>query len=232
MRVLVLVLALLLFSEFASSQTIYKCQVNGRTEYSGSPCHSGKEVKRMAPDGGPTPEDRARARMRFQAQLAEQRQVQASGRSADLQNPGVVDLNATRRTVGRSSDSTVSARDNEKVLTHDISGWDRKPRGQVQAEQEARATAAAPPPTGAAWESRRSTTHSISGWDTKSGREQVLDVAQREREQREIAARTIASCDSSGCTTISGTRYNMIGRDLVIGPSGSACTVAGNRLVC
>lgn len=223
-------LVLLLLAPAAASQTIYKCSVNGRTEYSGSPCYSGSELKRMAPDGGPTPEDRARARMRVQAQMAEQRKKEDDARAAVAHGAVVAEFGTVRRELDNVAQPT-SARDNEKELTHDISGWDRKPRGQVRAETEALESARAPPLTGAAWETKRSLTHSISGWDTKSGREQVLEVAAKERERRIIEATTIASCDPGGCVTLDGTRYNRSGSG-VIGPNGNACSVAGRRLVC
>jgi hypothetical protein len=66
----------------APAQTMYKCQVDGRIEYSGMPCAEGVELKRLAPDGGPTQEDRARAQMRVKA---EQQKAEAQNRvEADL----------------------------------------------------------------------------------------------------------------------------------------------------
>jgi len=52
----------------ASAQTMYRCQDGDRTVYSDKPCWSGVEVKRMLPSGGQTPEDKARAQMRLQAE--------------------------------------------------------------------------------------------------------------------------------------------------------------------
>lgn len=63
----------------AQAQTMYKCQNNGRIEYSDRPCWSGTEVKRMTPSGGLTPEDVERARMRA---AAEQVRVAAQEREA------------------------------------------------------------------------------------------------------------------------------------------------------
>jgi len=64
----VLLVALLLVGQAASAQVMYKCAAaNGKIEYSDRPCATGVEVKRLAPDGGPSPEDVARARMRVQA---------------------------------------------------------------------------------------------------------------------------------------------------------------------
>jgi len=76
------VLALLL-SAAASAQTMYRCQDNGKTIYSDKPCLTGVEVKRMGPNGGPTPEDVAKGRMRFDAER--QREMdQQRARAASL----------------------------------------------------------------------------------------------------------------------------------------------------
>lgn len=65
-----LIACLALTTASVSAQTMYKCQVNGKIEYSDKPCFNSNEVKRIAPDGGPTPEDRARALMRLNAERA------------------------------------------------------------------------------------------------------------------------------------------------------------------
>ena len=79
---LALLLGCFLATGSAYAQTMYKCQVDGKIEYSGMPCAEGVEVKRLAPDGGPTREDRARAQMRIKA---EQEHAEAQNRAeADL----------------------------------------------------------------------------------------------------------------------------------------------------
>ncbi|MEP6601369.1 MAG: DUF4124 domain-containing protein [Nitrospirota bacterium] len=60
----------LMLATSAGAQTMYKCQAAGKIEYSDKPCVTGNEVKRIAPDGGPTPEDRGRAFMRFREEQA------------------------------------------------------------------------------------------------------------------------------------------------------------------
>jgi hypothetical protein len=61
-----LVLIALFVAATCGAQTMYKCSVGGRVEYSDKPCEAGNEVKRLAPDGGPTREDRERALMRHE----------------------------------------------------------------------------------------------------------------------------------------------------------------------
>jgi hypothetical protein len=63
-----LFLGCLLVAGASFAQTMYRCENNGKVEYSDKPCLEGVEVKRLAPDGGPTPEDRARAQMRAKAE--------------------------------------------------------------------------------------------------------------------------------------------------------------------
>ena len=74
-----LVLAAMLVASAANAQTMYKCSNVGRIEYSDKPCLTGDVVKRIAPEGGPTPEDRARAQMR---QNAERARFEAQDRAA------------------------------------------------------------------------------------------------------------------------------------------------------
>ncbi len=86
------------------------------------------------------------------------------------------------------------ARDHEKDTTHDISGWDRKPRGQIREEEEAKAHALAQARAGipyapiarkagqASWENESVTEHSVSGWTRKTRGQAVQDAARREYE--------------------------------------------------
>ena len=95
---------------------------------------------------------------------------------------------------------------NEKITTHDISGWDRKTRGQIEAEEAAKGQARAraragdePAPSGAKgpvdrWESEKVLTHGRSGWDRKTRAEVVQEEGTKEfrREQaRQNSARTL-----------------------------------------
>jgi hypothetical protein len=78
------VLALLVGSG-ASAQTMYRCQDEGKTIYSDKPCLTGVEVKRMGPNGGPTPEEVAKGRMRFDAERQremDQQRARAANRGA------------------------------------------------------------------------------------------------------------------------------------------------------
>ena len=77
-NVCLLCTALVMAPSMVHGQTMFRCSENGKTTYSDRPCLSGDEVKRLAPSGGPTPEDAARARMRAQAD----RERAAAGGSA------------------------------------------------------------------------------------------------------------------------------------------------------
>lgn len=234
MRFCVLLLTLAVTTT-ASGQTIYKCVVDRRVQYSDVPCRDGVEAKRMAPDGGPTPEDVARARMRVQRDLAEQRQQEmAAQRARDAHHEA-------QRNAGLARDrdalaEKVEASDNEKVSTHDISGWDRKPKGQVAAEATAKQNARAQARAGAGydatkavpqevatakWADERVTVNSISGWSHKSRRQQVHDAAKRAYEDEidlieiERQPRTV--------TDIYGRTYNLNGSAAYDPISGRTC---------
>jgi hypothetical protein len=80
---LTLLLGCLLATEASFAQTMYRCENNGKVEYSDKPCTEGVEVKRLAPNGGPTAEDRARAQMHAKAEherLEAQERAEASQR--------------------------------------------------------------------------------------------------------------------------------------------------------
>jgi hypothetical protein len=118
-----IVLTCLLLAGSVSAQTMYKCQVNGKTEYSDKPC-AGAEVKKIRPDAGPSPEDQARAQMRLdndRVRYLNEAEPSRAGRVASMPKPRTADP------------------DDEKVLVHDRSGWDRKTRKQIAAEGAAKA---------------------------------------------------------------------------------------------
>jgi outer membrane murein-binding lipoprotein Lpp len=120
----IVVLACLLLAGSASAQTMYKCQVNGKTEYSDKPC-VGAEVKRIRPDAGPAADDQARAQMRLQndrRRYLGDTEPSQGGQLTSMPPPRVAD-----------------DPENEKVLVHDRSGWDRKTRKQIAAEEAAKA---------------------------------------------------------------------------------------------
>lgn len=236
-------LLFLLAAQGSLAQTMYKCQNAGKIEYSDRPCE-GVEVRRIAADGGPTPEDRARAQMRVAAEQARLSTHERQSAAFPYQNAGPA---AGRETSG------VFDPDNEKVTTHGSSGWDRKPRGQIAAEKKAiedareRAASGQPPPSngasqsGKAWESEKTLVHSQSGWDKKTRGEVVADKAsQAYRAERnriesssalDLTPANIASCDSGGCSDTNGQRYNGTGSTLVR-TDGKTCQRVGTILQC
>ncbi len=71
-----IVIAALAIASPASAQTMYRCLDLGRTIYSDKPCLNGDEVRQIAPNGNPTAEYLARARMKDRAD--EQRAITAA----------------------------------------------------------------------------------------------------------------------------------------------------------
>lgn len=99
------------------AQTMYKCQVGGKVEYSDKPCAT-TEIKKIQPLAGPTRQDQARAQSRLQADLAAEQGQPSSGQQ-----------------MKSASDPSKSA-DDEKVLVHTKAGWDRKTKAQIDASKE------------------------------------------------------------------------------------------------
>ena len=155
-----IVLALTAQASFA--QTMYKCQNARKVEYSDRPC-AGVEVKRLAPDGGPTPEDRARAKMRV---AAEQERFAAQERQVAATRSGIAN------TLPDQGTSSAPDPDNEKVLTHSKSGWDRKTVGQIKAERAAARERAGPANQPIAPSAPAQVTNCDAGgcWDTSGQR--------------------------------------------------------------
>ena len=71
-----IIIAALAIASPASAQTMYRCLDLGKTIYSDKPCLNGDEVRQIAPNGNPTAEDLARARMKTRAD--EQRAITAA----------------------------------------------------------------------------------------------------------------------------------------------------------
>ncbi len=244
----------------ANAQTMYKCQNNGKIEYTDHPCWSGTEVKRIAPNGGPTKEDIERARMRAAAERArnETQERQAAQERKAASGQSVAAGNDTAAGVAASRDAA-----DEKVLTHDRSGWDRKPRGQISAEEEARQQGRERARSGAGdagtvskagqgtWGSEKTLTHSPSGWNTstRSGAVQSeADRAYRDEKARLLAPATpapsaiaprpapagpsiVTTCDAGGCWDSSGQRYTTSGPSLVRS-DGKVCQRVGATVQC
>ena len=194
----------------ASAQTMYKCQLNGKIEYSDKPCVTGNEVKRIAPNGGPTAEDRGRAVMRLQA---ERERFDAQDR-ADAQARSNSANTDTRPAPKDAPGEFAAKRDTEKVLTHSKDGWDRKPRAQIEAERQARAlgTAAGIAGTGvptapgaqsndpSAGQNEKITVHGKDGWDSKTRG----DVVQSKAAAGYAAGRICTDIGNGNCVRADG----------------------------
>lgn len=71
----------LMLSSTAAAQTMYRCQDGAKVVYSDRPCLSGVEVKRIAPNGGPTREEVEKARMKSRVEEEKQRQEERAQRN-------------------------------------------------------------------------------------------------------------------------------------------------------
>jgi hypothetical protein len=227
-----------------AAQSMYKCTVNGKIEYSGKPCQNDAAQKVIRPDAGPNLSDQIRAQEEVET-LRAREQVREFQRAQARRDQDAAVREAERRESAAKPDP-----DNEKVMVHGPSGWDKKTRGQIAAEEAARERGRAraqgleapePPGTGTtgkAWEKEKVLTHSIKGWDHKTRAEIVKDEGAKE-ERRERASiesasagpSVITSCDSGGCWDTAGRRYNGSGGTLSR-TDGKVCTRSGNVLLC
>jgi hypothetical protein len=71
----------MLSSTVAAQTTMYRCQDGAKVIYSDRPCFTGVEVKRLAPNGGPTREDVEKARMKSKVEEEKQRQEERAQRN-------------------------------------------------------------------------------------------------------------------------------------------------------
>lgn len=95
----------LLLSTAVWGQTMYKCQDGGKTVYSDKPCTAGVEVKRLGPNGGPTPEEMSKNRMR----AVEERQREIDRQRAKAAGRGQAD--AEQHAKAASGTATAAAKE-------------------------------------------------------------------------------------------------------------------------
>jgi hypothetical protein len=219
-----------------TGQTMYKCVNAGKVEYTGKPCTTGVEGKRIAADAAPSQEDRMRAQMRFEAD-------RDRAAAADL---AVIESRNRRVAAARESGQKPAVPDdpaNERITTHDQTGWDRKTRGQIAAERRAEKVGIAAgdadakgPPTvpeasasdPKAWQNERVLTHTQRGWDRKTRGQLVQEKA---NDAYREAKDPIVVCVSGGCTDTLGRLYSG-------GPvfyerwDGTSCTRSGTMMTC
>jgi len=196
----------------------------------------------MAPDGGPTPEDRARAQARVKAEMqraAAQERADAAARAERLAGE-----EADRKRRNRAAaDAEREKLDNEKVLVHDSDGWDRKPRAQIDAEGRAEAAGrsaairgtgvpAAPGSTtrnAKGWQNEKVMVHDSRGWTEKTRGQVAQERANRAYE--ETKSPIISNCTPGGCTDTNGHFYSG-GPVLYVSEDGRSCTRSGSVLEC
>jgi len=185
---------------------MYKCQSNGKIEYSDKPCVTGSQVKRIAPNGGPTPEDRAQAVMR---QEAERARFDAQDEAAARER--VRSANATTKRIKDAPGEQAAKQDDEKVLIHRKDGWDRKPKSHSAAKEAAKQDARERARLEAPANSR-------------------YDGANPGAEPNSIA--NITSCNPGGCFDTLGRHYMGSGPTTMIRADGKVCQRVGQALDC
>jgi len=234
----------------AAAQTMYRCSEGGKTVYQGTPCASGTE-KRIAADGGPTREDVERARMRAHAaQQAEDDQLRARAVESARQSEQQERANAI---AAQNRDQMEKRKlEDEKVTVHGPSGWDRKPRGQLEAEARAVAAGrAAGSGTGerpviseassadkGAWQNEKVMEHGPNGWTQRTRGEQV----QRKANSSYGAARnppppppsvpTMPAVPPAMVQDQFGRQWINQGATVVSPRTGRVCVQAGNQIIC
>lgn len=207
----------------------------------------------MTPTGGPTQEEVERARMRA---AGEQQRAAEAKRMAGQERLTAQTEAPASGTGAASGASAARGPGNDRVLVSDRSGWDRKPQGQVAAEEAARqqgrerARAGAPDAgkvpaeSQGTWGQEKTLTHSRTGWDTPTRSSQVqaeADRAYRNEKARLSAPVTpsqspsgpavVTTCDAGGCWDTGGQRYTTSGPSLVRS-DGRVCQKVGSTLTC
>jgi hypothetical protein len=207
----------------ANADAVYRCQDGGKVSYSDRPCANGQE-RRIRTDSGPTDEDLARARARIDREIQTRRaKIAAEETSRQLRQQ---QYEKQLQAEAAATMLKPNPADDEKVLIGTKSGWDRKARGQLRAEAEARETGNAPPPTGAAWEKERQLVQTRSGWDKKTGRDRVRSVAEAARMPDPPMANSPAIVHDQY-----GTPWLNQGATALNPATGGQCDQVGNQLL-
>jgi len=198
-----LLLACLVFASSASGQTMYKCQVNGKIEYTDKPCGGATELKKIRPDAGATPTmttEEANAHYgRIRAgqiarddQLARDKAAGAAAATLDTQR--AVDFARDRR----------NAEVEGFLKEYGANVWNtqRQHRGGATPTNEMLGTTKPPP---------------------------VAPVPALI--QPGVNPTNITTCDAGGCWDNLGNRYNGNGQTL-FRTDGKVCQRAGTVLIC
>lgn len=220
---------LALMTANAMGQSLYKCQAGGKTTYSDRPCESGTQ-RTISADGGPTAEERAAAQIRLSRELARQ-SIQDADNAARIEAQDQVTA-AQQAAVPRQP--APDPRANERVMTHSSRGWDYKTRGQIEAEQAARAGRPVNA-TGAAWETERVTTYGSKGWETGTR----LGAAQAEGDRQRRADERAREDARAASQSANGTLIDQFGKTwqrhggIALDPTtGRTCPTSGNMINC
>lgn len=104
---------LIIGADASLAQSIYRCDVGGKTTYSDRPCVAGT-VRKVSPDGQPTAEQRAAARAHLQRQLDQDAAKQQERRALELATAQA----AAERRASLPPPVYEDPRDNQKQLVH------------------------------------------------------------------------------------------------------------------
>lgn len=224
-------------STAASAQNFYKCTHQGKVTYSDTPCMVG-DVRTIDPQRGPTPEDQEKARQRLQRGLSEQREIEGA-RAAQMARQAADRAAREQAESHAQATRAADAAAGERVLTHSRSGWDRKTRGQLEAERAAREGKDVPS-TGAAWESEKVLTHGSRGWDSATRLDAARAEGARQRRADQAAERASganvvpqqAPIPGGFVTDQHGRTWINQGATVLSPQTGRVCNRAGNIIQC
>lgn len=243
----------------ATAQPMYRCSDGGKTTYSDRPCVSGNEVKRIAADGGPTPDDVARARMRAQndrnrhaANAAATPTLEEASTRAGAPSMSARDIDQRKRELKVLLASTTIERERRRAAQDELNRLERGVAQQVSAEDQARLRVLR---VELASTDQRTRDHAeaeqraiLDRYDspsivanrkrTEAADRMRTEAADRMRAEAAAARRspagvpsTIASCDPGGCFDTNGERYIGAGTTLV-DTNGKVCQRIGIELLC
>lgn len=254
MKHMFLLAVVLLSATPIGAQTMYRCTEGGKTSYSDRPCMIGNEVKRLAPDGGPTPEDVGRARMRARA---DQERPSAIPRWQPNSSPTA----APQSVAGSMSVDDVAKRTRELEVTLASTTIDKERRRAAQDELDRLRRGVAQQASAADQATLRDLRVGLSSTDQRKRAEAeaqqraILDrydtpealearrqaEAEAARKQAERRARNaaaaaatpgvITSCDGGGCWDSRGQRYNGSGPTM-FRSDGKVCQHLGGSMQC
>lgn len=194
-------------SSGVAAQTMYKCQANGKVEYSSKPCPAGSDAKRLQADAAPSAEDQAAARDRLRRGVERQEAAEASQREAAARATAASLANA--RAYDRARQPAPAP---ERHLVHTGKGWERMTAEERTAYESARAAQR----------------------QEAADRATAAAIAQGSKPIPTTPIGPAGWCTSAGCTDSAGGAFTgaagLPGR--YTSPSGGSCYRSGSAIYC